>query len=119
MNGGGVYKIGGTVRNCIVFGNTRAGVAQDLYGTSGVVYSCAPELAAGTNGNGSSDPLFRDPGSGVYTLKAGSPCVNAGSNAAWMTSGSDLAGKPRIIQGLVDMGAYEMETRSGVMFSIR
>ena len=41
-------------------------------------------------------------------LSAGSPAINAGNNAD-VPSGvtTDLAGNPRIIDGVVDMGAYE------------
>ncbi|SFF36020.1 choice-of-anchor Q domain-containing protein [Spirosoma endophyticum] len=45
-----------------------------------------------------------------FQLKAGSVAINAGSTAAYTTAGgpaTDLAGKGRIQNGTIDMGAYE------------
>jgi len=57
--------------------------------------------------NGHSNPLFVDPDNGDYHLAAGSPCINAGTNGAVQPGETDLDGLPRIIGGVVDMGAYE------------
>ena len=67
---------------------------------------------------GTGDPMFVAPGAagsaptvdGDYHLKAGSPAVNAGSNAlvpAGITT--DLDGLPRVVGGTVDQGAYERQ----------
>lgn len=40
-------------------------------------------------------------------LLTNSPCIDAGTNAAWMAAGLDLEGYPRVIRGTVDIGAYE------------
>jgi predicted outer membrane repeat protein len=60
----------------------------------------------------SSDPLFTNPAANLFTLKAGSPAIDSGSNAA-LPAGllTDLAGSPRVIGGTVDRGAYEALAR--------
>ncbi len=53
------------------------------------------------------DPLFRDTANGDYSLLPCSPLINAGSNAAAAGILNDIAGNPRILEGRVDIGAYE------------
>jgi len=60
---------------------------------------------SGTNGNISADPLFV--GKTNFRLRAKSPAINAGDNSAPDIPPEDLAGKPRIVDGAIDMGAYE------------
>jgi len=61
-------------------------------------------------GNIETNPLFVDPNVGNYRLLPNSPCIDAGNNAAVPPSvTTDLDGRPRIINGAVDMGAYEYE----------
>jgi len=94
----------GNLVNCIVYGNDPGG---GNYGFSTLNYCCTtPD--PGTTGNVISDPLFANPSVGNYRLLPGSPCVNAGNNA-FVTSPTDLAGNPRISDGTVDMGAYELQ----------
>ena len=71
----------------------------------------------GTNGNLTADPQFVDPDNhnpGDFHLKAGSPAIDAGDNAAPSLSSFDLDAYPRISDGdsngsaIVDMGAYEL-----------
>lgn len=54
------------------------------------------------------NPLFTNPGAGLFSLQTLSPAVNRGSNAA-LPAGvlTDLGGNSRIIDSSVDMGAYE------------
>ena len=53
-------------------------------------------------------PLFADPENGDFTLQAGSPAIDAGINTALLPTDSlDLNGQARIVNGIVDMGAYE------------
>jgi hypothetical protein len=53
------------------------------------------------------DPLFDDPDNGDYHLQLGSPCIDTGNNAAPSLPLTDIAGKTRIMNRVVDMGAYE------------
>ena len=54
------------------------------------------------------EPLFVDAAGGDFHLQAGSPCINAGTNA-YAAGPTDLDGNGRISGGIVDMGAYEFE----------
>ncbi|MGB2808012.1 MAG: right-handed parallel beta-helix repeat-containing protein, partial [Sedimentisphaerales bacterium] len=59
-------------------------------------------------GNINSNPLFVNAAIGNYHLLLGSPCIDAGDNSSVPPSVvTDLDGNPRIIDGTVDMGAYE------------
>jgi len=53
------------------------------------------------------DPIFVDPVNDDYHLTAGSPCKDTGDNTAPELPEKDMDGQPRIMDGVVDMGAYE------------
>jgi hypothetical protein len=93
------------VRNCILWNNTSNGSEIGGTNTVTVCNSCIrgghPGISVITN-----NPLFVAQGRD-YRLMPASPCVNAGTNQPWMTEAKDLDGRPRIIDGNVDMGAYE------------
>ncbi len=91
-----------TVNNCIVYGNTPNNYAGSTFN-----YSCTTPDPGGT-GNIANDPQFADAPAGNFRLSMGSLCINAGVNAK-VQGTTDLDGKPRIIFGQVDMGAYECE----------
>ncbi len=52
------------------------------------------------------DPLFKDTANMDFSLLACSPAIDAGDNA-YVADSIDLAGNDRIINGTVDIGAYE------------
>lgn len=60
-------------------------------------------------------PQFVNSGAGNYRLAEGSPCINAGTNFAWMAGSTDLEGNPRVYEGRVDMGCYEFVPEAGGM----
>ena len=108
--GGGMHCMGlsPTVTNCIFWGDTP----DEIGGTApAITYS---DIQDGTDqpwfGTGciDADPQFSD---AHKRLSVGSPCHNAGSNAAVPADvTTDLDGNPRIVGPEVDMGAYECQT---------
>jgi len=74
---------------------------------SGLEGTCASESKK--NGNISLDPLFVNPKHNKYQLQSGSPAINTGDISAPDLPKKDLAGKPRTVDGTVDMGAYESQ----------
>lgn len=59
--------------------------------------------------------IFTDAENGDYSLKVGSPAINAGSNQAYSDAGgnllddTDLGGNARVFDGTIDLGAYEAQ----------
>ncbi len=102
-NGGGVYSC--TVTNSIVYFNVAAGVSNNVYGGS-MAYSCTTPAPGGT-GNITDNPLFVNVAGGNYRLQTASPCIDKGTNLAWMATSKDLDGNLRILGKFPDMGAYE------------
>lgn len=100
--GAGSYQ--GTLKNCVMAENRYQGFDNNHY-ESTFDYSCTIPLPPGT-GNIDSDPLFIDAASGNFRLRADSPCRDVGNNA-YVQGSADLEGAPRILNGTVDMGAYE------------
>jgi len=127
FGGGGVYirlfndDCTANLRNNILWGNTADnGIGGDLYieddsggnsiGATVNVYCTdindfdiqdGDHLTQG--GNTNADPLL----TGDLHLRAASPCIDAGTNLAWMAGATDLDGQPRVFNDRVDMGADE------------
>jgi len=125
---------GGTAVNCTVVSNFSAAYNGGVGGTvlknsivyyNTAYYTISPTPDPGT-GNFTNCCLFPLPGSGAvncvtnppqfanlaagdYHLTAISPCINTGSNS-FVVNGVDLDGNPRIVGGVVDMGAYEFQS---------
>ena len=103
-HGGGTY--GGIVLNTIVYDNTAVGSDPNWSdSTPRITNVCTTPLPPGP-GCMTDDPQFRDPSAGDYSIGRGTPCVGAGSNL-FVQGDMDLAGNDRIIDGTVDIGAYE------------
>ena len=122
-----------TVYNSIIWGNQKNGDAA----AAGADVENAPNASivvknsitqgyntgnAGDNNLPGIDPLFTNAANGQYTLQAGSPAQNTGSNALYTSAGGtissdrDLAGDIRLAGNAIDMGAYESETVLPVSF---
>ena len=102
-NSGGIlsWAAHATITNCILWDNS-----DDLGGCS-ATYSCIQDDDQG-EGNIHSNPLFVDPNNDDYHLLPGSPCIDAGDpDYIAEPNETDLDGKPRVIGGRIDMGAYE------------
>lgn len=106
-NGGGINNYG-TVKNSIVWGNTKIAATNDIYASGTITYSLYSEATA-INGNiNSASILFIDASTGNYRLSTGSPCINAGNgDLSSLTITTDIAGAPRVFNSTIDMGAYE------------
>jgi hypothetical protein len=127
--GGAIYNYNGsrspsssssvTLTNCILWGDSGP-VGSETYGSeiynlnssTSVETFCDIQGGLAGTGNIDADPQFVDAAAGNLELQPTSPCVNVGSNAAIEVTGvtPDLAGNPRIFDGVVDMGAYEAQS---------
>ncbi|MHC4500677.1 MAG: choice-of-anchor Q domain-containing protein, partial [Planctomycetota bacterium] len=122
--GGGVHNDNSnlTVTNCILWDNSDQGgideSAQIYINTNTPVvnyscnYSCIQDWTGNLGGIGNigGNPLFvaTDGSDDNLRLLAGSPCINAGDpNYIAEPNETDLDGNPRIVDGIIDMGAYE------------
>jgi len=122
FGGGGIATDGATLhaRNTIIAGNTGGpGYAPDLGGSLG---SLGHNLIGNTDGAGGFDPTdllnvdallgpLQDNGGPTLTmaLQCGSPAIDAGDNTdapEWDQRGE---GFPRIVNGIIDIGAYEVQ----------
>jgi parallel beta-helix repeat protein len=116
--GGGMYNGGSSgpkITNCIFWGDAPEEINFDS-GTIDVTYN---DIQGGWLGQGNidADPLFIEPGykdangvwiDGDYHLLPVSPCINTGDpNYMPEPNETDLDGRPRIIGGRIDIGAYE------------
>ena len=110
--GGGIRcYLGGTVRNSIVYHNEGDNCAGR--GSNAVTFSycnTTPE-PSGTDvvaeHTMTGDPGFM--GAGDYRLRSDSDNVDSGDYASWMAGAVDLDGNPRVLNGMVDRGAYERD----------
>jgi hypothetical protein len=114
-SGGGAFK--GTLNNCIVYYNTATNGAN-YYGNQFDLlvlnHTCTIPLPPAGIGNITNTPLFMDQAIGNFRLQSNSPCINAGSSV-FAPDDPDLDGKPRIVGGMVDIGAYEFQTPASVI----
>jgi hypothetical protein len=107
---GGIYNHRSSLilTNCIFWGNINSQIVNlDNESSPVVTYSIVQGGFTGT-GNLDQDPLFVDATNGDLHLQAGSPAIDAGLTSANTTT-VDLDGKPRIVNGTIDMGAYEFQ----------
>ena len=102
--GGGACN--GALYNCIVYYNTAENYGATWDANVTLVHTCTTPDPGGTR-NITDEPQFMNAAAGDYRLLPSSPCVDAGINQDWMIGATDLAGNPRILNGTVDMGAYE------------
>jgi hypothetical protein len=111
----GRFRTSLEVTNCIIW-DTGNIIWNDDNSPITITYS---DVRGGWSGQGniSTDPLFLDAdgadnvfGSGDddFRLSPGSPCIDTGDNSVVPQSVvTDLDGNPRIVNGRVDIGAYE------------
>ncbi len=97
------------IRNSIIWGNGIYRSSNDDDFSNSQYSLIQGEDGSGTgNIDGITDPMFVNPTAGDYRLQACSPAINAGNNVdipAGITA--DIGGNTRIVNDIVDMGAYE------------
>jgi hypothetical protein len=115
QSGGGLYynsdfHYHGQFNNSILFYNQATnGVGDNYFHPSGdglFNNCCTTPLPTNGVANITNAPLFVDLTAGDLHLQSNSPCINAGSNS-FVAGTTDLDGGPRILGGIVDIGAYE------------
>ena len=120
--GGGIFALflspsDISIRNSVIVRNTAAGTENDIQTNSlGAVLRACNTLSSYTGWTEPENcleydpslPLCADAENGDYTLAAGSQAINAGNNG-FAAAETDLAGNPRIVGGIVDLGAYEYQ----------
>lgn len=117
----------GTIRvgNTIVRGNASEEIVTERFDTTFVEAVSYSNVEGGWAGAGNFDlpPSFVDAAADDYRLAPGSPCIDAGDNAALtpVTDDTDLARRPRLTDDphtpdrgrgpapVVDVGAYEYQ----------
>ncbi len=121
--GAGIFHEGSSITNIfnsIIFGNGSKNINSS---NSLKFYHSLVEGRSDTaNGNFNATDIsvtdiFSYPEGGDYTLNAGSPAFNAGLNNYFSDldgTSLDLAGNPRLLGGIIDLGAYEFFTASGI-----
>lgn len=99
--GGGLYHwgMGGELANTIITMN-RADWDIDLNGGNNSTNCCI-----------GCEALFANAAENDFRPAAGSPCINSGNND-FVEGATDLDGNPRIVNGKVDIGAYEYQAGS-------
>ena len=103
--GGGLYLNGSSIlRNAIAWDNVSSSGSNIFLSGSGqtIQHTLSGPAQAGS-GNLGADPRFHD----GFRLAPDSPAINTGTNQSWMTSATDLDGRPRIAYASTDLGAYE------------
>ena len=106
---GGAGADSSKLLSCIVYGNSyTTGTSSDA-NTCTATYSCFGSAVSGT-GNITADPLFVDAANGDYRLRAGSPCIDKGSNTGLAWYDVDLSGMHRRLGMWADMGCFEFST---------
>ena len=113
-------------RNCLIYFNT-ADSGPDIYAPSSDAslsntfeYCCINSNLSLAVSPVTNDPQLVSAVGGNCHLTENSPCVNAGSNQAWMATAMDLDDRSRIdhFHNVVDMGAYEFHFK-GMIFKSR
>jgi hypothetical protein len=111
---GGLYGEGGGTRfsklnNCVIYFNFASDPSVANFSGGSFSNSCTTPLPINGVGNITNAPVFVDTNGWVnLRLQSNSPGINAGNNA-YVVGNTDLDGRPRIVGGTVDIGAYEFQ----------
>ena len=92
--------------NCILYYNTAPN-GSNRYGAN-LNHCCTIPAYFPGDDTITNEPLFVDWLNGNFRLQSNSPCLNAGTNVSGLGA-TDLDGRPRVVGGTVDVGAYEFQ----------
>ena len=122
-NGGGASYV--NLNNCIVYYNTPDD-CENCY----LDHCCTPLNYSNVGSSITNEPMFVNMVGGDFQLERDSPCINAGDDSCatitndvsefeadhfiifgdpFLNATKDLAGHRRIVDGTVDIGAYEFQ----------
>jgi len=104
--GGGFYATASA--NTILFYNSATNGANYVSDSQTLYNCCTIPLPSYGTGNITNEPVFVDFAAGDFHLQSTSPCIDAGNNS-YTSNLEDLDGQPRIVNGTVDMGAFEFQ----------
>lgn len=126
VDGGGMHNIAPdsgtsapTIRNCVFWDNPGGSIVNPDSEASPVtsfslVEGCNPGESwnggCGTDGGGNlpdADPLFANGVAGDFRLLPGSPAIFTGNPDLATGVDTDLSGNPRLVDGQIDLGAYQ------------
>ena len=123
---GGVYTLGGTLRNTVIAGNTATQNSGDTvvwdsrnnYNDAAARFiNCAADTAAPINDTciaAPADVLISNITAGDYTPAALSPLINAGQEFA-PPPATDLVGAARVQSDRIDIGCFEADPERACM----
>lgn len=98
------------VKNTFAYNCVNSQGPANLVELSGVSYDhCASDVELAGEGNIILKPgelEFRNLREERCQVLSG-PVIDAGTNLEWMTNATDIAGNPRIVNGIADIGCYE------------
>lgn len=124
FKGGGAYVVGGRIINSTIVNNASRLEGQENLTTNATgLYNCISDVAtaadnfmsmpsfAGRATTAAQETLLR---AADLSLAPGSAFIDGGTPLEGFTSGTDLAGNPRVSGSAIDAGAYEYQGAAAV-----
>jgi Bacterial TSP3 repeat len=110
------------VRNCIIYYNTVTTGSYSNYLFDGPSFQncCTAPQVSSSSTCITNEPGFVDYANGNYRLNSNSPCINGGSTypnggSTFPPSATDFDGNPRVVDEIVDIGAYEYQVAGSIL----
>ena len=114
LQGSGGINSSTFVYDSIIYSNTvSVGSTPNYSGVSLAYNCCTTPLPSGGGGNITNNPGFVDFSGGDFHLSQNSPCINSQDTVASIAA--DLDGNPRIVDGFLDIGAYEYQSANLIL----
>ena len=123
FSAGGVSNSAKTIRNCVFWGNRgiagEGSANAEISSVNTTVRNCCWPEAPDGDGCTSADPkLSKLRRYRYYPSPAGS-CYEAGNATGWTDADVDLAGKPRLRDGKIDIGCYQAVPLPGLLLMLK